>query len=172
MTTYLPSVKKQFRYYKSLGERSFSQIGDKDLFWQAHSDSNSIAIIVHHLSGNMLSRWTNFLTEDGEKEWRQRDLEFEDVIHSRAELLKKWEEGWSCLFQALETIHEGNFGQEILIRNQPHSVVEAINRQLAHYAYHIGEIVFISKMRKGKDWVSLTIPKGQSDAFNADKFST
>ncbi len=169
---YLQSVKKQFRYYKSLGERSFSQIGDKDLFWQAHPDSNSIAIIVHHLSGNMLSRWTNFLTEDGEKEWRQRDLEFEDVIHSRAELLKKWKEGWDCLFQALETINEDNFNQEILIRNQPHSVVEAINRQLAHYAYHIGEIVFISKMRKGKDWVSLTIPKGQSAAFNADKFST
>jgi hypothetical protein len=171
MQTYLDSVKQQFTYYKSLGDRTFAQIKDEDLFWQYHAETNSIAILVNHLWGNMMSRWTNFLAEDGEKSWRKRDQEFEEVITSREEMLRKWEQGWACLFEALESIHAENFGKQVNIRNQAHSIPEAINRQLAHYAAHVGQIVFIGKMRAGADWQSLTIPKGKSDAFNREKFS-
>lgn len=168
---YLNSVKKQFEYYKSVGERTFDQLEEKDLFWQFNEDSNSIAIIVNHLWGNMKSRWTDFLTSDGEKEWRNRDSEFEFVIKSKDELLEKWREGWNCLFSALDSINEKNFNAKIFIRNQEHTIIEAFNRQLAHYAYHIGQIVFIGKMIKGNEWNSLTIPKGKSSEFNKAKFS-
>ena len=168
---YLNSVKKQFEYYKSVGERTFDQLEEKDLFWQFNEDSNSIAIIVNHLWGNMKSRWTDFLTSDGEKEWRNRDSEFEFVIKSKDELLEKWREGWNCLFSALDSINEENFNAQIFIRNQEHTIIEAFNRQLAHYAYHIGQIVFIGKMIKGNEWNSLTIPKGKSSEFNKAKFS-
>ena len=168
---YLESVKKQFQYYKMLGEKTFDQIDGEKLFWQYNTESNSIAIIVNHLQGNMKSRWTDFLTADGEKEWRNRDREFEDIIQSKKELLQKWEEGWQCLFQALNAVNKNNFNTEIYIRNQGHTIVEAINRQLAHYAYHIGQIVFIGKMIKNEDWQSLSIPKGKSIAYNKAKFS-
>ncbi len=169
---YLEDVKKQFAYYKQLGERTFAQLDDdKALFWQFNEASNSIAIIVQHLWGNMLSRWTNFLTEDGEKSWRQRDLEFEAVITSRAEMMRKWEEGWQCLFEALDSIKDEHYNQLVYIRNQGHTLVEAINRQLAHYAYHVGQLVFLGKMLKDNDWQSLTIPKGQSASFNREKFA-
>jgi hypothetical protein len=168
---YLLSVYKQFQYYKLLGERTFIQLDEKDLFWQFNDASNSIAIIVNHLWGNMKSRWTDFLNTDGEKEWRQRDLEFENIIQSKNELIEKWEDGWQCLFIALESINENNFDTVIYIRNQGHTIVEAINRQLAHYAYHVGQIVFIGRMIKGEGWESLSIPKGQSAAFNQEKFS-
>lgn len=168
---YLKSVIKQFEYYKSVGDKTFGQLDEKDLFWQYNEGSNSIAIIVNHLWGNMLSRWTNFLTEDGEKEWRNRDQEFEEVIQSKNELLEKWEAGWNCLFEALNSINTDNFDTKIYIRNQEHSIVEAINRQLAHYAYHIGQIAFLGKMIKSGQWKSLTIPKGKSSEFNAKKFS-
>ncbi len=169
---YLEDVKKQFAYYKQLGEKTFAQLDDdKALFWQFNEASNSIAIIVQHLWGNMLSRWTNFLTEDGEKPWRQRDLEFESVITSREEMMRKWEEGWQCLFEALDSIKEEHYNQLVYIRNQGHTLVEAINRQLAHYAYHIGQLVFLGKMLKDNDWQSLTIPKGQSASFNQEKFA-
>ncbi len=167
---YLNSVKKQFEYYKSLGEKTFDQLKDQDLFWQYNAESNSIAITVNHLWGNMKSRWTDFLTSDGEKEWRNRDLEFESIINSRQELLDKWEDGWNCLFEVLEGIHKENFSTEIFIRNQSHTIVDAINRQMMHYSYHIGQIVYIGRMIKGNNWKSLSIPKGKSKDFNATKF--
>ncbi len=168
---YLESITKQFHYYQHLGETTFAQLDDKDLFWQFNEESNSIAITVNHLWGNMMSRWTNFLTTDGEKEWRERDKEFEDIIRSREEMLRKWNEGWATVFSALETINAENFNTTIYIRNQGHTIPEAINRQLAHYAYHLGQIVYIGRMIKGPDWKSLSIPKNQSKAYNAEKFS-
>ena len=168
---YLKSVIKQFEYYKSVGEKTFNQLDENELFWQYNEESNSIAIIVTHLWGNMMSRWTDFLTSDGEKEWRNRDEEFEDVIKMREELTAKWNEGWTCLFKALHSIDTINFDTEIYIRNQSHSIIEAINRQLAHYAYHIGQIAFLGKMIKSDQWKSLTIPKGKSSEFNKEKFS-
>jgi len=168
---FLTSVKLQFEYYKSLGEKTFSQLDEKDLFWQPNPESNSIAITVNHLHGNMMSRWTNFLTEDGEKKWRNRDQEFENTIKTKAQLIEKWNEGWQCLFQAIDSVNEENFGQLVYIRNQGHTITEALLRQLAHYVYHIGEIVYLGRMIKGKTWQSLSIPKGKSKYFNAKKFS-
>ena len=168
---YLDSINKQFQYYQLLGEATFAQLSEADFFWQYNSASNSIAIIVNHLQGNMKSRWTNFLTDDGEKTWRNRDQEFEDIIRSQQELLDKWQEGWACLFEALSTINQKNFETEIYIRNQGHTIIEAINRQLSHYAYHVGQIVFIGRMIKGEAWKSLSIPKGKSVSFNEKKFA-
>ena len=168
---YLESIQKQFQHYKLLGEKTFAQLEEQDIFWKQHPESNSIAIIVKHLWGNMRSRWTDFLTSDGEKEWRNRDQEFVEDIQTKEELLAKWEEGWTCLFSALDSVNEENFDTTIHIRNMGHTIIEAINRQLAHYAYHVGQIVFIGTMIKGKDWQSLSIPKGQSVAYNKAKFS-
>ncbi|MCW3110835.1 MAG: hypothetical protein JWQ09_5341 [Segetibacter sp.] len=168
---YLNSVKKQFEYYKMLGEKTFAQLSDEQLFWQYNEESNSIATIVKHLWGNMLSRWTDFLTTDGEKEWRNRDAEFENDFKTREELLSKWNEGWSCLFKALDSLTTNDLAKDIYIRNQGHTVTEAINRQLAHYPYHVGQIVFIGKMVCNTNWSSLSIPKGKSQEINAAKFS-
>ncbi len=168
---YLNSIINQFEYYKSIGEKTFDQLDEKDFFWQFNNESNSISIIVNHLSGNIKSRWTDFLNSDGEKEWRNRDFEFESIIRSKEELLSKWDYGWKCLFEALNSINEQNFDTEIYIRNQSHSIIEAINRQFAHYSYHIGQIVYIGRMIKGDKWISLTIPKGKSSDFNNEKFS-
>lgn len=168
---YLDSTIKQFEYYKMLGEKTFSQLDDDALFYQFNEESNSIATIVKHISGNMLSRWTDFLTTDGEKEGRNRETEFDNDLKDRAQLMARWDEGWTCLFRALETVNEDNFGQIIYIRNQGHTITEAINRQLAHYPYHIGQIVYIGKMLKAKEWSSLSIPRGDSGKFNAGKFS-
>lgn len=167
---YIQSIKKQFEYFKLLGERTFVQLDEKDFFWQYNIESNSIGIIVNHLWGNMLSRWTNFLTSDGEKEWRNRDLEFESVIKTKEELLSKWNEGWQCLFDALDSINEDNFDTKIYIRNQQHSIMDAFNRQFGHYSYHVGQIVYLGRMIKGNDWKALTIAKGKSDEFNKSKF--
>ena len=168
---YLESVKMQFEYYKILGDKTFSQLQDEKLFWQYNDDSNSIATIVKHLWGNMLSRWTDFLTSDGEKEWRNRDAEFENDINNRQELLEKWNDGWTCLFNALNSLTTEDLNKIIYIRNQGHTVTEAINRQLAHYPYHIGQIVYLGKMLADKNWTSLSIPKGNSHAYNTEKFS-
>lgn len=170
-TEYLNSIKKQFEYYKTLGEKTFDRLDDNDFSWQFNDESNSIATIVNHLSGNMKSRWTGFLISDGEKEWRNRDLEFESARKTKEELLSKWNEGWECLFNALHSINEHNLDTEIYIRNQSHSIIEALNRQFAHYSYHIGQIVYIGRMIKDKDWKSLSIPKGKSSDFNVEKFS-
>ena len=168
---YLASVKKHFRYYKQLGDRTFDQLDEKDLFWQYNEASNSIAIIVKHLWGNMLSRWTDFLTSDGEKTWRERDAEFEVDFNTKEAMLQKWEEGWNCLFEAINPLTEADAGKLVYIRNEGHTIPEAINRQLAHYASHVGQIVYIGRMIKGDAWTSLSIPKGMSKEFNAARFA-
>jgi len=168
---YLKSAHRQFDYYKLLGEKALSQLEDEALFYSANDASNSIAIIVQHLAGNMLSRWTNFLTEDGEKPWRERDEEFEMVLQTREEVFQFWEKGWHCLFAALESITEDDLERIIYIRNEGHTVLEAINRQIAHYSYHVGQIVYIAKLLVGENWKSLSIPKRQSSHYNESKFA-
>ena len=168
---YLESVKKQFAYYKLLGEKAMNQLSEEELCWQFNEASNSIAVIVKHLWGNMLSRWTDFLVADGEKEWRDRDGEFEADLQSKEEIMDKWESGWNLLFSALESINTSNFDTTIYIRNQGHTIVEAINRQLAHYAYHIGQMVYVARMIKSDEWKSLSIPKGASKTYNQQKFA-
>lgn len=154
-----------------------AQLEPGQLFVSANEDTNSIAVIVKHLSGNMLSRWTDFLTSDGEKAWRDRDGEFEenpeliDANQAKAELLAAWEKGWACLFNALDGLTDAQLEDIVYIRNEGHTVMEAINRQLAHYPYHIGQIVFYAKMLKTGAWESLSIPKNKSTDYNADKFS-
>lgn len=174
---FLSSAGKQFLYYKSLGDKAMDQLEPGQLFYSANEDTNSIAVIVKHLHGNMLSRWTDFLTSDGEKDWRNRDAEFEDnlttlsVEERKAELLKKWNEGWDCLFKALNALKPEQLAQIVYIRNEGHTVMEAINRQLAHYPYHVGQIVFYAKMLKKGEWTSLSIPKNKSKDYNSEKFS-
>lgn len=168
---YLESAKAQFKHYKSIGEKTFDQLEEKDLFWKFNEESNSIAIIVKHIWGNMMSRWTDFLTTDGEKDWRNRDEEFEADIKTKEDLLDKWNKGWECLFSALDSISEEDLtSKTVYIRNEGHSITEAINRQLAHYPYHIGQIVFIGKMAS-TNWRALTIPKGNSQVYNKEMFS-
>lgn len=167
---YLKSLLFECQRYKSLGDKTFVQLNDADIHWKYESTGNSISVIVKHLSGNMLSRWTNFFSEDGEKTWRNRDSEFEDTYKTKEEMLVAWEKGWNCFYDAIQEINEGNFEKTIKIRNEPHSILQALNRQLAHYSYHIGQIVLLGKTIKGENWVSLSIPKGQSKAFNLVKF--
>jgi len=168
---YLVDIRKLFAYYKTLGEGAMQQVSEKDLFWQYDSNSNSIAIIVKHISGNMLSRWTNFLSSDGEKKWRDRDNEFDYDLGSQKELMGVWNKGWDCLFDTLDSLQPSDLQKTIYIRNTGHSVSEALNRQLAHYAAHIGQIIFLSKMISKEKWQSLSIPKGASKDFNKVKFS-
>jgi hypothetical protein len=168
---YLESAKKQFLYYKTLGEKAIEQLEPEQLFIVVNEDTNSIATIVKHLSGNMLSRWTDFLTSDGEKEWRNRDAEFENDLKSKEVVLVAWNKGWECLFNALNGLQPEQLSQIIYIRNEGHTVVEAINRQLAHYPYHVGQIVFYAKQLKNSNWKSLSIPKNKSNSYNADKFA-
>ncbi len=167
---FLVSAIKQFEYYKLLGEKSFAQVSEEQLFWQYNEDSNSIATIVKHLWGNMMSRWTDFLTTDGEKEWRKREEEFVNNIKTREEMMKLWDEGWNCVFNALRSLKEEDLGKIVYIRNMGHTVTEVINRQLGHYPYHVGQIVYIAKMA-AKEWKSLSIPKGQTEEYNKEKFS-
>jgi hypothetical protein len=169
--TFLTSATAQFQYYKLLGEKTFAQLTNEQLYWQYNEESNSIAIIVKHMAGNMLSRWTDFLTTDGEKEWRNRDSEFENEVETRELLLDLWNKGWQCLFEALASITENDLEKEIFIRNQGHTLVEAINRQLAHYPYHVGQIIFLGKMVCNMSWISLSIPKGDSKKHNEEKFA-
>lgn len=181
---YLISVKKQFLYYKTIAEKAMDQLDAEQLFFAANEDTNSIGVIVQHMHGNMLSRWTDFLTSDGEKAWRKRDVEFDaptrpgdqtadpvSAEEQKAGLLRKWNEGWDCLFGALDELKPEHLTQIIYIRNEGHTVVEAINRQLAHYPYHVGQIVFYAKMLKKSEWTSLSIPKNKSADYNSDKFS-
>lgn len=169
--SFLDSAKKQFVYYKTLGDKAMAQLEPEQWFVAANDDTNSIAIIVKHMAGNMLSRWTDFLTSDGEKEWRDRDSEFENTLESKEAILALWDKGWQCLFDALDSLQPEQMMQIIYIRNEGHTVVEAINRQLAHYPYHVGQIVFYAKQLKNSEWDSLSIPKNKSKSYNADKFS-
>jgi hypothetical protein len=164
---YLETVIRRFKYYKDLADKAFNQVSETDLHYTPNEESNSIAVIIRHMAGNMLSRWTNFLTEDGEKEWRNRDDEFELHHDSKEQLIKLWEKGWACFFQAIEPLKKKDLKQIIYIRQEPLTVVDAINRQLAHYPYHIGQIIYIARMLKGKDWINLSIPKGQSGQYNS-----
>lgn len=168
---FLRSANRQFLYYKTLGEKAIDQLEPEQLFISLNEDTNSIATIVKHLHGNMLSRWTDFLTTDGEKEWRNRDGEFENDIKDKGELLKQWNQGWECLFNTLNSLKPEDLDKIIYIRNEGHTVLEAINRQLAHYPYHVGQMVFYAKILKKSEWTSLSIPKNKSKDYNSDKFS-
>jgi hypothetical protein len=167
----LHTARAQFAYYKSLGDKTLLQVPDAALGWRYLPHSNSLTTLVLHLAGNMLSRWTDFLTSDGEKSWRDRDAEFEDQALDRAALTALWERGWACLFDALDGLQAEDLAKVIYIRNQGHTVAEAIWRQLAHYPYHVGQMVMIGKMVCDADWQSLSIPRGNSEAFNAEKFA-
>lgn len=167
----LTSSLKQFRYYKQLADKAMSQVEDKSLFHRIHEDDNSIATIVQHLSGNMQSRWTNIFTEDGEKSWRKRDEEFEEVIKSKKQLLETWEVGWKILFTTLESLTGSDLSRTIYIRNEGLTVSDAIIRQLCHYSYHCGQIVYKCRQMSDGQWKSLSIPKKESKAFNDKKFS-
>ena len=169
--SYLESVKKQFLYYKILGEKAINQLEPEQLFFETNDDTNSIATIVKHISGNMLSRWTDFLTSDGEKEWRNRDSEFENDLKSKQEVLEVWNKGWKCLENALSSLKPEQLSDIIYIRNEGHTVIEAINRQLAHYPYHVGQIIFYAKQLKNSSWDSLSIPTNKSGTYNAEKFA-
>ncbi|WPR70963.1 DUF1572 family protein [Flavobacterium sp. NG2] len=170
-TIYLESVKKQFLYYKTIGEKAMEQLEPQQLLFQTNEDTNSIATIVKHISGNMLSRWTDFMTTDGEKEWRNRDGEFENDLDSKAAVLEAWNKGWDCLFGTLNSLQPEDLTKIIYIRNEGHTVIEAINRQLAHYPYHVGQIIFYAKELKKTPWDSLSIARNKSENYNADKFA-
>jgi Protein of unknown function (DUF1572) len=165
-TSYLRDSLSLFRYYKNLTERAMEQVTDEQLFAVLDGEMNSIAIIVKHLAGNMRSRWADFLISDGEKPDRQRDTEFESPSADRAALMKLWEDGWACVFTALEPLSDADVDRTVMIRGEPHSVMQAINRQIAHYAYHCGQIVFLAKHLQAKQWKALTVPRGKSEEFN------
>ncbi len=168
---YLDNTRTLFTYYKLLAEKAMEQVPDEKLFWQYNEESNSIAIIVKHLWGNMLSRWTDFLTSDGEKEWRDREAEFDNDLQNRDNVLQRWQEGWTCLFAALDELKEEDLSKTIYIRNMGQSVLDAVNRQLAHYSSHVGQLIFLAKMITGPAWKSLSIPRGASQHYNSNKFS-
>ena len=163
---FLQSTVKRLNYYKELGDKTFAQLTDSDLHFQPNAENNSIAINIQHIAGNMLSRWTDLLTTDGEKEWRNRDAEFEEQNLSRQQLIDLWEKGWVCCLNSLASLTEDDLLKTIYIRNEGLQVVDAINRQLAHYPYHVGQIIYIARIIKNKSWQSLSIPKGDSIRFN------
>jgi uncharacterized damage-inducible protein DinB len=165
-TSYIEDSLSLFRYYKNLAERAMAQVTDEQLLAVLDSEANSIAVIVKHMTGNMQSRWPDFLTTDGEKPGRDRDAEFEDPPSTRAALLAVWEAGWQCLFTALEPLSDEDMQRTVTIRGEPHSVMQTINRQLAHYAYHCGQIVFLAKHFRSSEWKSLSVPRGKSAEFN------
>jgi hypothetical protein len=163
---FLSSCIARIRYYKQLADQSFAQLNDEDFQYRTSDVDNSIAVIIQHMSGNMCSRFTDFLTSDGEKAWRQRDLEFEERGLSRTELMELWEKGWSCFLGALGSLTEADLDREVAIRGEKLRVMDAIIRQMAHYPYHIGQIVHIARQIRGIDWQSLSIPRGGSQSYN------
>ena len=165
-TSYLEDSLSLLRQYKSMAERAMAQVTDDQLARTLDAESNSIAVIVKHMTGNMRSRWTDFLTTDGEKANRNRDSEFEAPPSTRAALMETWESGWRCVFAALEPLTEADLTRTVYIRSEPHSVIQAINRQIAHYACHVGQIVFLAKHFQSKQWKSLSIPRGKSADFS------
>lgn len=171
MENFLTSTRKLFQYYKGLGEKTIDQLNDEQINWRPNEASNSVALIVHHLSGNMLSRFTDFLTSDGEKSWRNREAEFEVGYANKKEMTDAWDKGWSVVFQAMDSLTPADLERIIYIRNEGQTVMEALQRQLAHYPHHIGQVLYIGKIVKGNDWKSLSIPKGGSQSYNQDKFS-
>jgi hypothetical protein len=165
-TSYIEDSLTLFRYYEKLAASAIGQVADEQLFATLDGEMNSIAVIVKHMAGNMKSRWTDFLTSDGEKADRNRDTEFVEPPSSREALMELWEQGWSCLFHALEPLTDADLARTVTIRGEPHSVMQAINWQVAHYSYHCGQIVFVAKHFRGNDWTSLSVPRGRSGAFN------
>ena|SRR2546428_7064473 len=165
-TIYLENAKKLFRSYKAMADKTFDQLSDKELHYEPVQDINSIAVIVQHLVGNMHSRFTDFLTTDGEKPNRNRDAEFEEQLFPKEELLKKWENGWKVVFNTLDTLSPIDLIKTVYIRQEAHTALDAINRQVAHYSYHVGQIVYLGKIIKGESWQTLSIPKGKSEEFN------
>jgi uncharacterized damage-inducible protein DinB len=169
---YLEDSISQFRKMKELAEKALRQISDADFFALLDEESNSVALILKHVSGNLRSRWTDFLTTDGEKEWRQRDSEFVITANDcRESLMQAWEEGWQILFDALRPLQAEDFDKKILIRGEPHTIVEAINRQLTHYSYHVGQIVFLAKHLKSSDWKTLSVARNKSEEFRQQMLS-
>ncbi|MBW8349170.1 DUF1572 domain-containing protein [Bacillus sp. IITD106] len=164
-TEYLRVISERFNNIKSLGDRTFEQLSEEDIHWSMNEDSNSVAVIVKHLSGNMISRWTDFLDSDGEKPYRKREQEFENDITSKKDMIEISEKGWSILFKTLHSLKESDLMKAVYIRGEKHSVIDAIERQLAHYSYHIGQIVYIGKQLKGENWDSLSIPRGKSEEY-------
>lgn len=171
MPDVINTMKKEFFHYKSLGDRTFEQLDEDQLNWKSSTDSSSIGQIVKHMNGNMISRWTDFLTSDGEKTWRKRDDEFIETLKTKEDIHQSWEAGWCCFFDALNALKEEDLVKEVFIRNMGQTVQAALNRQLAHYAYHVGQIVFIGKTLKNENWKSLSIPFGKSKGYNDEKFS-
>jgi Protein of unknown function (DUF1572) len=165
---YLKIVINRFESVKSLGDKTIDQLSEEDIFWAYNSESNSAAIIIKLMSGNMVSRWTDFLNSDGEKDFRNRDGEFIMDLSSKSEVTMIWEKGWQTLMNALAGLTEQDLLKTITIRGEPHSVIDAIERQLAHYAYHVGQLVYIGKQVKHDDWESLSIPKGKSEDYLSD----
>lgn len=168
---FLESARKLFRYYKGLGEKAIAQLSDEQVLVQPNAASNSIALIVHHLSGNMLSRWTDFLTSDGEKTWRNREAEFEESYTDKKTMMAAWDKGWNCLLDTLDGLKPEDLSKIIYIRNEGQTVLEAIQRQLAHYPMHVGQIIYQAKILKGNEFQSISIPKGDSKSYNDKKFS-
>lgn len=167
-TSYLEDARAVFHQYKRLAEAAVAQISDEQLYATLDAEMNSIAVMMKHMAGNMRSRWTDFLTSDGEKPDRNRETEFEAPPSTRAALLDMWETGWSRVFAALEPLHEEQLASIVTIRGERHAVIQAVNRQVAHYAYHVGQIVFLAKHWVGPQWRSLSIPRGKSAQFNRD----
>jgi hypothetical protein len=165
-TSYLEDSRELFRYYKGLAERAMAQVADEQLFVAIDEEANSIAIIVKHMAGNMRSRWTDFLTTDGEKPDRDRDMEFAAPAATREAVLQMWEDGWAHVFRALEPLSDADLGRTVTIRGEAHSVMQAINRQVAHYANHVGQIVLLAKHFAGVGWQSLTVPRNRSAEFH------
>jgi hypothetical protein len=164
-TSYVEDSLTLLQHYKTLADRAMEQLGHEQLFATLDPEMNSIAVIVKHLAGNMLSRWTDFLSSDGEKPDRDRDAEFENPPESREALMELWNRGWACVFTALEPLSDADLSRVVTIRGEPHSVMQAIGRQMGHYAYHVGQIVFLAKHFQSEKWTSLTIPRGQSRTF-------
>lgn len=165
-TSYIEDAQAIFRQYKQLGERAMAQVTDEQLFASLDDESNSIAIIVKHLTGNMRSRWTDFLTTDGEKPTRNRDGEFVDPPATREALIHEWEDGWGCVFGAIEALSDADLGRTVTIRGEAHSVMQAINRQLAHYSMHLGQIILLAKHYACGQWKTLSVPRNKSAEFN------
>lgn len=165
-SSFLQSAIKRLGYYKELGNKTFVQLSESDFHFQPNRESNSIAIIIQHMAGNMLSRWTDFLTTDGEKDWRNRDVEFEEQHLAKEQLIEFWQKGWDCCLNSLTALTEDDLLKTIYIRSEGLLAIDAINRQLAHYPYHVGQIIYLAKLIKKEDWQNLSIAKGQSQQFN------
>lgn len=162
---YLIVIKNRFKSIKELGDKAINQLSESDISWSLNSDSNSVAVIVKHVSGNMVSRWSDFLTTDGEKPNRDREQEFINTITTKQQLYTVWEKGWNTLFSTLNKLNEEDLLKNVYIRSESHTVIDAIERQIAHYSYHVGQIVYIGKQLKSEAWNSLSIPRGKSEDY-------